>query len=286
MCYNDIYLKVLRKYTKSELIQIGRLLNKQYNIYDPEETRWRQIQYALFNSSEQEILELKKYYLSNKFVNDFLLDNYACERVIKYHFIRSLLNLSDNIVAFEMSVGGSRVDISRINGNSYAYEIKTEFDSFDRLSTQMSDYSKAFEKVYVVVPAFKVEAVKQHIPDNCGIIAYRPKKQTGMTFSYVKRAYRNNCSADFCIKNLSSADMSTLMKMLGLEVGTTKKEKEAVLLTYAEKRSIWPAYKKLLKNKYHSNWLFIKKHFDQILPIDIQNFFVTSLSPDLLYQIK
>ncbi len=40
MSYDDIYSKVLRKYAKSELIQIGRLLNKQYNIYDPEETRW------------------------------------------------------------------------------------------------------------------------------------------------------------------------------------------------------------------------------------------------------
>ena len=34
----------------------------------------------------------------------------------------------------------SRIDICRINGKLCAYEIKTEYDNYDRLSTQMNDY--------------------------------------------------------------------------------------------------------------------------------------------------
>ena len=70
------------------------------------------------------------------------------------------MSRSNHIVAFEMVIGESRIDICRINGQSYAYEIKTQYDTFDRLGTQMRDYLKTFEKVYVIVPSNRVSDVR------------------------------------------------------------------------------------------------------------------------------
>lgn len=82
----------------------------------------------------------------------------------------------NHIVAFEMNIGDSRIDICRINGSSYAYEIKTEYDTFDRLGSQMQDYLRTFQKVYVIVPIGRVNDVKNLIPESCGIISYRITK--------------------------------------------------------------------------------------------------------------
>lgn len=72
-----------------------------------------------------------------------------------------------------MSIGDSRIDICRINGKLCAYEIKTEYDNYDRLETQMKDYFSAFERVYIIVPIQNAETVQSYIPSQCGIITYR-----------------------------------------------------------------------------------------------------------------
>ena len=54
-------------------------------------------------------------------------------------------------------------------------EIKTEYDTFKRLSTQLPNYQKAFDFVYVVTPLQRVESLKPYLPERCGIIAYTLK---------------------------------------------------------------------------------------------------------------
>ncbi|MBB6585849.1 sce7726 family protein, partial [Ralstonia solanacearum] len=50
----------------------------------------------------------------------------------------------------ELPVGRSIVDVAVFNGTSTAYEIKTEFDTPKRLTTQTLDYLEAFDRVCVV----------------------------------------------------------------------------------------------------------------------------------------
>ncbi|WP_259460495.1 sce7726 family protein [Paraburkholderia sp. BL23I1N1] len=47
----------------------------------------------------------------------------------------------------ELPVGRSIVDVAVFNGTSTAYEIKTEFDTPRRLTTQTSNYLAAFDRV-------------------------------------------------------------------------------------------------------------------------------------------
>lgn len=279
---NQHLQEILKEYSVAEILQMCKAINKDYNVYDPEDARWAKLAYVLNKTSHTDFELLRRNCLSNKVVNDLIFNFYYCERVIKYHFIKHLKNRIDHIVAFEMAIGDSRVDICRINGSSYAYEIKTEYDTFDRLDTQMRDYLKTFEKVYVIVPKNRAENVKLHIPASCGIISYRTDDMD-IVFSYVRRAERNCCDISFCINSLSSNDMSYLLKLLGQKDYKTRQEKLDALLRMANSKSIWKQYRQLLRHKYEDQWNFITEHFDEILPLDIQSFFSSNMSPNLLY---
>ena len=283
MKYSTLFDSIVANYTKEELLHICKGLNKSYNIFDPEDVRWKKIAYYFFKSDKKEIENLQKNMLSNWFISDLFLKYYVCERVVKYYMIKKLLGLTNDIVAFEMGIGDSRIDVCRINGGSYAYEIKTKYDSFERLSSQMNDYMKAFEKVYVVVPQSRITEVQSLIPDGCGIISYRQAVDNSLVFSYYKQRKKNRCDINICLSSLSSNDLSELLKNVGLENKGTKEEKLKAIVNYSDHHSIWPAYRKLLKEKYRLNWQFLKDHFGEIVPIDIQSFFSANMSPALLY---
>lgn len=280
---NSILQDILSEYSTAEIVQMCKIINKDYNIYDPDEVRWTKLAYVLNKTTDIKLSKLKANSLSNTVVNDLIFNYYFCERVIKYHFIRHLKLKNDHIVAFEMSIGDSRIDICRINGSSYAYEIKTEYDTFDRLESQMRDYLKTFEKVYVIVPNTRISEVKSFIPASCGIIGYRIDKNMNVVFSYSRKAKKNTCDLAICIRSLSSVDMSYMLKLLNLDNYKTRDEKLNTLLRYITSKSFGRCYRQLLKHKYEAQWEFIIEHFNEILPIDIQSFFSSNIAPNLLY---
>ncbi len=73
----------------------------------------KKIEYAFHKTTKPDILVLKEKVNSNEFINYLLMRFYNCERVIKYHFIKHLKDAIHDIVAFEMSIGDSRIDICR-----------------------------------------------------------------------------------------------------------------------------------------------------------------------------
>lgn len=279
-----MYDELLKDYTIDEIIQICKYLNKEYNIYDPDEVRWKKIKYAFYRTSECVMRKLQNDTLSNKFTNELMLKYYACERVVKYHFIKYLKDAVHDIVAFEMSIGDSRIDICRINGKLCAYEIKTEYDNYDRLETQMNDYFNAFEKVYIIVPTKNANAVQKYIPSQCGIITYRSDKNNSMIFSYKRSAQDNKCDIRFCLNSLSGCDLEKIIKLLKLKPFKTKAENLELLINVSKSKNLWSAYRHFLKDKYKEQWFYLKNNFENILPIDCQSFFTSKMKPDLLYK--
>lgn len=279
-----MFEEMLKEYSRSEIIQICKYLNRDYNIYDPNELGWKKVKYAFDKTPESIWSQLQKQVSFNEFVNYIIMNYYVCERVVKYYFIEYLKNALHDIVAFEMSVGDSRIDICRINGKLCAYEIKTEYDNYDRLSSQMADYIKAFEKVYVVVPIQKVNNIKTHIPQECGIIAYRIDKHEKMIFSYHKKARENVCDINFCINSLSSSDLIKLIKILGFKPASTKEANIRLICGIIKEKNIVHTYKRFLKSKYCEQWDYLKNNFESILPIDCQCFFSSKMSPAVLYE--
>jgi hypothetical protein len=70
----------------------------------------------------------------------------------------------------ELRVGSSIADVVVANGTTTAYEIKTEFDTSRRLSTQTSDYLKAFDKVYVVTHPAHISRYERELDPRVGLI--------------------------------------------------------------------------------------------------------------------
>lgn len=59
----------------------------------------------------------------------------------------------------EVPIGKSKADFILINGKAVVYEIKTELDNLDRLSSQIEDYYKAFRYVAVVTYSENYDAI-------------------------------------------------------------------------------------------------------------------------------
>lgn len=102
-----------------------------------------------------------------------LLESYRNEYVYKNKLLKNIKsNEQTNRFSLisEIDVGSeSRVDMALFSSSSHAYEIKTEFDSLNRLDKQLQDYAKAFEYVWAVTSENKVETLARRLDCSIGI---------------------------------------------------------------------------------------------------------------------
>ena len=75
----------------------------------------------------------------------------------------------------ELRVYKSRADLVMVNGTTTAYEIKSDLDSTERLETQLADYLKMFDKVYVVASDALAHKVERVLPEAVGLITLTPR---------------------------------------------------------------------------------------------------------------
>jgi len=115
-------------------------------------------------------LDLKKDVAT--FFNDIykiLSKNYRNEYVFKNIIIKNILlgrhSLNTAYMINECNIGNSKADCVIFNGTSTVYEIKSEYDTFNRLETQLNDYKKAFEFVYIVIPSKSIDKLQKHLID-------------------------------------------------------------------------------------------------------------------------
>jgi hypothetical protein len=71
----------------------------------------------------------------------------------------------------EFRVGKSVADAVMFNGTSTAFEIKTELDNLKRLTPQLADYRRVFDRIYIVVPASGVGAVIEQTESPVGVLS-------------------------------------------------------------------------------------------------------------------
>nr|WP_277603279.1 sce7726 family protein [Acinetobacter sp. ANC 3882] len=123
---------------------------------------------------------------------DFLGQNYRNEYVYKNLIARKILkskhSLQSSVLLSEFRVGQNKADLVLLNGCSTCYEIKTEYDSLNRLEDQLQSYIQLFEKVYVVCPSSLQPDVEAIIPHNVGIIVLTDNN----TLRTIKEATSNN----------------------------------------------------------------------------------------------
>jgi hypothetical protein len=67
----------------------------------------------------------------------------------------------------------SRGDIAILNGTSTVYEIKSQYDSFERLDGQIANYRKVFDRIYLVTTEKKSASAVELLEPTIGVIALR-----------------------------------------------------------------------------------------------------------------
>lgn len=116
---------------------------------------------------------------------------YRCEYVLKNAVANALfLALHDPQEAYlttEFRSGDSRADVVIFNGTSTVYEIKSEYDSFAKLGTQLADYRKIFDRICMVVPPSLLDRALSSASDDIGVFVVN--QNLGVT---KKRAPRSN----------------------------------------------------------------------------------------------
>lgn len=146
---------------------------------------------------------------------------YRCEYVYKNELIKLLLKKygTRNSVYFsEFKVGNSIADMVMFNGESKAFEIKTEYDTPRRLDKQMEDYKCFFDKCYLVIPEERLDEYYNIVESSTGIITMCRRENGGIVLNETKLAYQNK---HFNPKALMSCLRTSEYQNIALSLGAS-----------------------------------------------------------------
>lgn len=140
------------------------------NYNDYSHFNWLASRYGILRCATYSDLLRKSYSVISK--------HYRCEYVYKNELIKLLLKKygTRNSVYFsEFRVGNSIADMVMFNGESKAFEIKTEYDTPRRLDKQMDDYKRFFDKCYIIIPEEKADEYCNIVESATGVITMSRK---------------------------------------------------------------------------------------------------------------
>jgi len=146
---------------------------KRYDEHWYSKTNRTYIDYLKFVYSVLENQYHNEYILKNSFLNDWLIKE---------------LGENNSELYSEFRIGSAIADLVMFNGISRAFEIKTELDSDKRLNSQLDQYRKVFNEIFLIVPASKIEEYETY-DSSIGIICFdilSPKR-----FQIIRSAARN-----------------------------------------------------------------------------------------------
>lgn len=264
----------------NDYFEYAKVLSNQYNTFLSNETIEREVLKTF--GGELPFDKSNSNFATREFVNQFLLSYYPNETSVKSTFINNVLfKTSNHVSIFELNVGKSRLDLCKVNGNSTAFEIKTDLDTPVRLRQQMNDYFLVFEKVYLICSVRNHDSMLPYIPDECGIYTYYITKTGRYVFKKKRNAVvSNSISSAAQLSVLTKKDLNTFFDCPNLD---NKEEMIDFITGTKTKQEINKTFKFALKAKYIDKWNFLVENRENILEIDYQWFFRNLLSPEIVY---
>lgn len=146
---------------------------------------------------------------------------YRCEYVYKNELIKLLLKkygTRSSVYFSEFRVGNSIADMVMFNGESKAFEIKTEYDTPRRLDKQMETYKRFFDKCYIVIPESKLEEYNNIIESTIGIIIMSRYKGR-IVLKNVRAAHQNEYfESDALMSCLRTDEYKNIVSSLGVSL--------------------------------------------------------------------
>lgn len=146
----------------------------------------------------------------------YLAKSYRCEYVYKNELLNQKLlkeyGTKHTLAINEFRVGNSIADIAMFNGESKAFEIKSDLDSAQRLPSQMFDYTRLFQKCYVVIPEESLNSYVNGIGYGIGIIVMTRVKRHLELVEYRKAEPNYNIDSDLVMSCLHTKEYMHLIK--------------------------------------------------------------------------
>ena len=184
----------------------------------------------------------------NRFMYNLLKEFYHNDFFVRYSFINNVLSKSEAVSFEEFPVGNSRVDLASINDKSIAYEIKSDYDNYDKLEKQIKEYSRFFEYIYVICPKSRIGLIEKHLPYYCGIYTYTGTRD--ITFKKSRRARHSpNISFEQMILSLRKVDLKKAFST----------DNPVDIINSCSKQKINNTYKSILKVRFKSKWELLKE---------------------------
>jgi len=112
---------------------------------------------------------------------------YIYKNVIANKILLGKHSLSTSHMLSEFRVGYNKADVVIINGTSSVYEIKSEYDTLNRLDGQINAYLEIFDFINVISSFSQVDKLRSVLPEKIGILALTDRN----TISTVREACSN-----------------------------------------------------------------------------------------------
>lgn len=168
----------------------------------------------VYNHYDNGIVGANSYLNYLKKLYKALVSDYRCEYVYKNEIVRKLLvkyGIKSTAVFNEFKVGNSIADIAFFNGESKAFEIKTDLDTPKRLEKQISDYQSIFDKCYIVIPADRYKQYLDGLAPEVGIITLS-KQGTNIVLEEKRSAIKQeSIDSDVLINCLRTEEYKSLI---------------------------------------------------------------------------
>ncbi len=144
----------------------------------------------------------------------YLLKNYRSEYIYKNVIANKILlgrhSLNTAHMLTEFRVANCKADVVILNGSSTAYEIKSEYDSLDRLPNQVASYSDVFDRVYVVTSKSQTNKIERDLPSTVGIMVLTPRN----TISTIREAtsLKDSVKPEIIFDSLTKKEYISIIK--------------------------------------------------------------------------
>lgn len=97
-------------------------------------------------------------------------NEYIYKNVIAQKILLGIHSLNTTTMLTEFRSGNCKADVVILNGTSTVYEIKSAFDSVERLQRQIAAYRQLFDKINVISAESQVDKVSAMVGDDIGLM--------------------------------------------------------------------------------------------------------------------
>jgi hypothetical protein len=149
-------------------------------------------------------------------------------------FLQEHHNEPTTLVVDELGLehGKCRADIAVINGHLEGYEIKSDTDSLNRLSSQIIKYNAVFDHATIILSDRHFDKVLSMVPKWWGIILVEEGYDDTLGFQFIRLPDKNQNVDDYAVAQLLWRDeVQEILMDLGVR-GERLRERRAILYRY------------------------------------------------------